>query len=176
MIVQRGVDFGGSTTHFREVLLTHKLNGMKVANSEETINDVVLQIVGRLGERLMLKRAVTMTTNEDCVIGAYTHGPFTFDVNGCRMGKYAALVALQPRSDVDAETLRSLATRLSQHIVGMNPSCMSVQDAGEGKNIDKADILLEQNYLMDESMTVGQFLERNGVSVVDFLRMECGDQ
>ena len=176
MIVQRGLDLGGTFIHFREVLLTHKLNEMKLSNSEETVNDLVLQVVGRLGERIMVKRAVTMTTEQDCVIGRYTHGPFTSNIDGCQMGKYAAMVALQPTSsDADNVKMATLATCLSQHIVGMNPSCISSKDIA-GQNIDKGEILEEQNYLMDETITVKELLDSNNVSIVDFLRMECGEQ
>ena len=177
MIVQRGLDLGGTFTHFREVLLTHKLNEMKLSNSDETVNDLVLQVVDRLGERIMLKRAVTMTTEQDCVIGRYTHGPFTSNVDGCQMGKYAAIVAIQQptTSNTGNEILATLATSLSRHIVGMNPGCISSRDTA-GENIDKDEILEEQNYLMDETITVKELLDRNNVSVVDFLRMECGEQ
>ena len=174
MIVQRALDLGGTFTHFREVLLTHKLNEMQLSDSEETVNDLVLQVVGRLGERIMLKRAVTMTTDQDCAIGQYTHGPFTGNIDGCQMGKYAAVVALKSTApDADNEKMATLATSLSQHIVGMNPSCISNKD---GQNIDKGEILEEQNYLMDETFTVKELLNNNYVSVIDFLRMECGEQ
>lgn len=177
MIVQRGLDLGGTFTHFREVLLTHKLNEMRLPSSQETVNDILLQVVGRLGERIMLKRAVTMTTEHDCVIGGYTHGSFTCSINGCQMGKYAATVALQPTgTGSDSEKLTTLAASLSQHIVGMNPSCISSKDTAEGENIDKGEILEEQDYLMNETITVKDLLDSNNVSIVDFLRMECGEQ
>ena len=176
MIVQRGLDLGGTFTHFREVLLTHKLNEMKLSNSEETVNDLVLQVVGRLGERIMVKRAVTMTTQQDCAIRLYTHGPFTCNIDACQMGKFAAIVALEPTvSDGDSEKMAALATSISQHIVGMNPAYISSNDIA-GQSLDKGEILEEQNYLMDESVTVKELLDNNYVSVIDFLRMECGEQ
>lgn len=175
MIVQRGLDLGGTFTHFREVLLTHKLSDMKLLDSEESVNDLVLQVVGRLGERIMLKRAVTMTTEKHCLIGAYTHGPFTSNIDGCQMGKYAAIVAIQPTYiNTDNETLSTLAKSLSQHVVGMNPRLISSKDAQE-ENID-GEIFEEQNYLMNETITVKELLNTNSASIVDFLRMECGEQ
>ena len=176
-IVQRGLDLGGTFTHFREVLLTHKLNEMKLSGSQETVNDILLQVVGRLGERIMLTRAVTMTIEHDCVIGGYTHGPFTCNIDGCQMGKYGAIVALQPTvTGTDNEKLTTLAASLSQHIVGMNPSYISSKDTPEGENIDKGEVLEEQNYLMDETITVKEFLDTNNISIVDFIRVECGEQ
>ena len=149
---------------------------MKLSNAVGTVNDFILQVVGRLGERIMLKRAVTMTTEEGCLIGRYTHGPFTSNINGCEMGKYAAIVAIQPNLPNSYDELATLATSLSQHIVGMNPRCISSKEVIEGENIDKGEILEEQTYLMNDTITVKELLNNNDISVIDFLRMECGEQ
>ena len=175
MIVQRGMDLGGSFTHFREVLLTHKLNELKLSNSEKTVNNSVLQAVGRLGERIMLKRALTITTERDSVIGSYVHGPFTFNIDGCQMGKFAAMVALKStNTSNEYEKLVTFATSLSQHIVGMNPSCISGDSLANSESIDKEEILEEQNFLLDETVIVKELLSMKSVSIVDFVRMECG--
>jgi translation elongation factor EF-Ts len=57
----------------------------------------------------------------------------------------------------------------------MNPAYISSNDIA-GQSLDKGEILEEQNYLMDESVTVKELLDNNYVSVIDFLRMECGEQ
>ncbi|XP_028415386.1 elongation factor Ts, mitochondrial-like [Dendronephthya gigantea] len=176
MIVQRGVNLGGTFTHFREVLLTHKLNELKLSNTEKTVNNSVLQAVGRLGERIMVKRALTITTERDSVIGRYVHGPFTSNIDGCQMGKFAAIIALKSTTtNSEYEKLVTLATSLSQHIVGMNPRCISNNDMAKGDSIHEDEILEEQNFLMDETIVVKELLSRNSVSVVDFVRMECGN-
>lgn len=163
-------------THFREVLLIHKLKEMKIPQSIETVNDILLQVTGRLGERIALGRAVTMTIDDTSIMGCYTHGPFTQNIDECMMGKYVAVVAMQPK-DVNNDTkgLSSLAARLSQHIVGMNPSLISLDEA-MGVDVDKGEVLMEQQYLMDESITVNELLGTNNAVVVDFLRMECGNK
>lgn len=177
MIVQRGLDLGGSLTLFREVLLTHKLMEMKIPHCDETVQESLLQVVGRLGERIAFRRAITMTIDDNSVIGSYTHGPFTFNVNGCVMGKYAALVVVRPKDlNGKSEQLPSLATRLTQHIVGMNPKFISLDNANHTNEMDKSDVLLEQQYLMDDSITVKELLQRNNAFVVDFLRLECGNE
>lgn len=163
-------------THFREVLLTHKLNEMKIPQSRETVNDILLQVIGRLGERIALGRAVTMTTDDTAVMGCYTHGPFTQNIDGCMMGKYVAVVATQPKDvNGDTEGLPSLAARLSQHVVGMNPTLLSSHETLDAA-VDKSDVLMEQQYLMDESITVKELLDTNNAVVVDFLRMECASK
>ena len=177
LVVQRALDFGGSLTHFREVLLTHKLSDMTIPHSNETVESAIVQLVGRLGERIKLRRAISMTSETSSVLGRYAHGPFTFDLDGCLMGKYAALVAVQPNngSSGNVEPLQALATRLAQHIVGMGPRFISLDDA-EGDDVIHSDVLLEQQYLMDDSITVKELLQKHNANVVDFIRLVCGEE
>lgn len=176
MIFERALDLGKTYTHTREVLLNEKFVEMKLPHSDDRVSDFILQVVGRLGERIMVSRAVTMTVAKNCIIGSYSHGPFTHNVDGCLMGKYAGLVALQPNDcDFNANTLGKLATSLSQHVVGMNPTySLSNHSSETEKNYD-GEVFEEQQYLMDETISVGELLHQNRVTVIDFLRMECGN-
>jgi len=61
--------------------------------------------------------------------------------------------------------------------VGMNPSKIGV--AGEDVpacNSDEEKCMIYQEYLLDPSQTVAQFLADTGVSLVDFARFECGEE
>lgn len=61
--------------------------------------------------------------------------------------------------------------------VGMNPSKIGV--AGEDVpscNSDEEKCMIYQEYLLDPSQTVAQFLADSGVSLVDFARFECGEE
>jgi elongation factor Ts len=59
----------------------------------------------------------------------------------------------------------------------MNPSKIGV--AGEDVpacNSDEEKCMIYQEYLWDPSQTVAQFLVDSGVSLVDFVRFECGEE
>ena len=89
-------------------------------------------------------------------------------------------MALRPKdSTTSLNSVKQLANKVAQHVVGMNPKVIA-QD-GSGKNDsaldgETSDVLLEQEYLLDDSLTVKDFLEKEGVEVVDFVRYECGTQ
>ena len=69
--------------------------------------------------------------------------------------------------------LADLGRRLGQHVVGMAPlSVGSLDDEPGGEAETK---MLSQPYLLDPSITLGQYVQPHGVSVVDFVRFECGE-
>lgn len=106
----------------------------------------------------------------------------------CKLGKFAAVVKVEiPDTD-------EVANQLCQHIVGMNPS-----EIGEWlpKPVDKKDLkkkkkgeekadktkaeeieekrLLDQEFLLDSKFNVRGFLQNSGPKVLDFVRIECGE-
>lgn len=172
--------FAGEFEHLREVIPEHKLRNEEVQNSGETVAETVARTIGKLGENIKISKVVTMTTEVSNVIGSYTHGSFVKSVAGCSLGRYGGLVALRPKdSTTSLNSVQQLANKVAQHVVGMNPKVIA-QD-GSGKNDsaldgETSDVLLEQEYLLDDSLTVKDFLEKEGVEVVDFVRYECGTQ
>ena len=129
--------------------------------------------IGKLGENIKISKAVTMTTEESNVIGSYVHGSFVTSSGGCSLGRFGGIVALKPKQDeVNLDSMLNLANKLAQHVVGMNPAVIA-EDAA-AKEIDTSDVLLEQDYLLDEKLTVKELLNREQVEIIDFVRYECG--
>jgi elongation factor Ts len=59
----------------------------------------------------------------------------------------------------------------------MNPSKIGVTGKDvPACNSDEEKCMIYQEYLLDPSQTVAQFLADSGVSLVDFARFECGEQ
>ncbi|XP_068755301.1 elongation factor Ts, mitochondrial-like [Montipora capricornis] len=164
---------GGEIEHLKEVIPEHKLQNEELKNGiGETVRDAVTRTIGKLGENVKITKAVTMTTKVNNVIGRYVHGGFVTSSGGCSMGKFGGMVVLRPKRDQANETsMLSLANKLAQHVVGMNPKVIEAESAKEG---DVSDVLLEQEYLLDESQTVKDLLNKEDVEVVDFVRYECG--
>lgn len=166
--------FGNTSVHLREVLLTHDLRDLKTKNG--TLEELVAKTIGKLGENIKLGRAITMTTESDNVFGKYVHGPFVKNIDNCSVGKFGAIVAVKPlRTDVNNEHISALSSKLAQHIVGMNPKVISESTTGKSnESLDESDVLVDQEYLLDGSVTVGELLKRESIEVVDFVRYECG--
>lgn len=66
----------------------------------------------------------------------------------------------------DAPELKVLGKQLCQHIVGANPKSIE-----EG-----SDTLVNQHFLFDGSVTVGDLLQKNSVQVTRFVRYALGDK
>lgn len=118
----------------------------------------------------------------------YFVGP-PVEKDGCQLGKFATVVKMTfPDQD-------TVARQLCQQIVGMNPkevgewSPQEVQQkepkkkkdkkAQEGEIEQKVEIvpesrLLDQEFLLG-SGTVRSFLKDSGPQIVDFVRLECGE-
>jgi elongation factor Ts len=59
----------------------------------------------------------------------------------------------------------------------MNPSKIGVTGKDmPASNSDEEKCMIYQEYLLDPTQTVAQFLADSGVSLVDFIRFECGEQ
>ena len=101
----------------------------------------------------------------------------------CQLAKFAAIVKVTP-PDVD-----SVATQLCQHIIGMNPKEIGEweqpppekgekkkkkEKKDEGPKEDESK-LLEQECLLEPRFNVKGFLQHNAPRVVDFVRLECGE-
>ncbi|XP_055973702.1 elongation factor Ts, mitochondrial [Sorex fumeus] len=139
---------------------------------EGSLRDQLTLAIGKLGENMTLKRAAWVSVPAGFYVGSYVHGAVQGpSPHNLVLGKYGALVvceAAEPKAN-----LEDIGRRLGQHVVGMAPlSVGSLDDVPGGETETK---MLSQPYLLDPSITLGQFVQPHGVSVVDFVRFECGE-
>eukprot|EP00112_Aurelia_sp_Birch-Aquarium-sp1_P010092 Seg2173.3 transcript_id=Seg2173.3/GoldUCD/mRNA.D3Y31 product="Elongation factor Ts mitochondrial" protein_id=Seg2173.3/GoldUCD/D3Y31 len=155
--------------HLREVIPSHDLEDVTL--EEQSVKEKVVSAITHLGENVVLNRAVTIATPKENVIGAYAHGNTSGSVDGCLFGKYVALVVLKQSDQANEnDEIKTLATGLAQHVVGMKPSFID-----KDENDDDAELaLLNQEYLLDGSVTVRKLLNKSNTKVIDFVRYQCG--
>nr|KAF6370987.1 Ts translation elongation factor, mitochondrial [Myotis myotis] len=138
-----------------------------------SLKDQLALAIGKLGENMTLKRAAWVKVPNGFYVGSYVHGTMhSPSLHNLVLGKYGALVICEI-SEWKAN-LEELGRRLGQHVVGMAPlSVGSLDDEPGGETETK---MLSQPYLLDPSITLGQYVQPQGVSVVDFVRFECGEE
>lgn len=121
---------------------------------------------------MTLKRAAWVKVPSGFYVGSYVHGAMHSPLlHNLVLGKYGALVICE--TSEQKTNLEDLGRRLGQHVVGMAPlSVGSLDDEPGGEAETK---MLAQPYLLDPSITLGQYVQPHGVSVVDFVRFECGE-
>ncbi|KAA0713047.1 Elongation factor [Triplophysa tibetana] len=134
-----------------------------------SLADQLALTIGRLGENIGMRRAVSLGVPSDWQIGAYVHGSVPGQV-GVEMGHYGALVVFKGGSKEGMETL---GRKLGQHIVGEAPVTLgNMDDIPCG---DSETRLLPQSFLLDPNYTVGQYLTLHDAHVLDFIRFQRGE-
>ncbi|CAL1608423.1 unnamed protein product [Knipowitschia caucasica] len=135
-----------------------------------TLGDHLAFVIGRLGENMSVKRAVTLGVPAHWHIGSYVHGSVAGQTQ-VTMGRYGALVVLQGGPDGEQA---ALGRTLGQHVVGEAPVALgNMEDLPCG---DAETRLLPQTLLSDPSRTVAQFLRGKQARVLDFVRFQCGEK
>ncbi|XP_075121790.1 elongation factor Ts, mitochondrial [Leptodactylus fuscus] len=150
---------------------------LQMKTDELTLKDVLAMTIGKLGENMLMKRAAWVMTSSDMFIGSYMHGALQADLPSSAnisFGKYGSLVVCRRTDENSTSNITELGRRLGQHVVGMNPlSVGTIEDESEG---DAETRMLAQPFLLEPSLTVGQYLQPHGVQVLDFVRFECGEE
>ncbi|KAG7238256.1 hypothetical protein INR49_030967 [Caranx melampygus] len=156
------------TGYIKSVLAGEDLNKLSVGDGASLADQVALTI-GRLGENMAVKRAVTVGVPAEWRIGSYVHGGVGGQTE-VAMGRYGALVVFQGGEEAEQQTL---GRKLGQHIVGEAPvSLGNMDDLPCGESETR---LLPQTFLGDPSRTVAEFLRGQRARVLDFVRFQCGE-
>ncbi|XP_073939877.1 elongation factor Ts, mitochondrial isoform X3 [Castor canadensis] len=161
------------STYSKGFLNSSELSGLPAGPDREgCLKDHLALAIGKLGENMTLKRAAWVKVPSGFYIGSYVHGAMhSPSLHNLVLGKYGALVICE--TSEQQVNLQDLGRRLGQHVVGMAPlSVGSLDDEPGGEAETK---MLAQPYLLDPSITLGQYVQPQGVSVVDFVRFECGE-
>lgn len=140
----------------------------------QTVGDLVAQAVGNLGENLVISRGCVMAASKGVLCG-FVYNNMASAESAVNMGTYGALLHLLPNTGEDfsdSEPVQTLGNRICQHIVGMNPEVVKLGNKGV-KDPSKA--LLSQEYLLDQSVTVGDLLEENKAKATKFVRYSLGE-
>ncbi|XP_058938324.1 elongation factor Ts, mitochondrial isoform X2 [Kogia breviceps] len=164
---------GNTTVLVEGFLNSSELSELPAGREREgSLKDQLALAIGKLGENMTLKRAAWVKVPAGFYVGSYVHGAMhSPSLHNLVLGKYGALVICE--TSERKENLEDLGRRLGQHVVGMAPlSVGSLDDEPGGEAETK---MLSQPYLLDPSITLGQYVQPQGVSVVDFVRFECGE-
>ncbi|XP_077386554.1 elongation factor Ts, mitochondrial [Festucalex cinctus] len=156
------------TGYMKSLLASDELGKLSMSDGASLADQVAL-IIGRLGENMSVRRAVTVSVPAEWSIGSYVHGGVAGQTE-VAMGRYGALVVFQGGKE---EERGSLGRKLGQHVVGEAPASLGNEDdlpCGESETR-----LLPQIFLGDPSRTVAQFLKGQQARVLDFVRFQCGE-
>jgi len=150
-------------SHVREMVLSRHLNDLPAPDRGGTLEDYIVSVIGKVGENIRLKRALAVVTEESNQIFCASHGNTAGGDGNCLWGSFASAVFLKPsRDDLDYSRL---GKGLAHHAIGMNPKDLN----------DPNDGMLNQEYLLNDSLTVSDICRDNDVELVDFIRYSINE-
>ncbi|TRZ11738.1 hypothetical protein HGM15179_015374 [Zosterops borbonicus] len=163
---------GASGTKY--LLREDELTQLRAGDGGDLLSDHLALAMGRLGERLALRRAGWLRAPGGFV-ATYAHG-WVPPGPPVAMGTYGALVACGgPAPGPPSPELQELGRRVAQHVVGMAPTALGSPEDELGGDTETR--LLAQGSLLEPGVSLGQYLrERGGLQVWDFLRFQCGEE
>jgi elongation factor Ts len=169
-----------------------------------SVADEVSDLVGRIGENMVLRRVARLTVNNG-VVASYMHNSLSPN-----LGKIGVLVALE--STAPTETLAALGRQLAMHVAAANPlyldrsavpaaalererEVLRGQAETTGKSVDIVErmvegrlrkfyedsVLVDQVYVIDGESRVGKVLEAAAkaagtpITITGFARFALGE-
>ncbi|KAK6619333.1 hypothetical protein RUM44_003715 [Polyplax serrata] len=154
-------------------LNAEELAKLKIGN--ETLADHMAVLISGIGENMLLRRAYCYETQRnDINLAVSVHPPCSN--SSVLHGKYAAFIVYQ-RNASNGEDTDGVSNEICKHIIGMNPTKIGDYETDEPcKNASEEPALIHQEFLSDESKTVGDFLKESGIKLLTFQRFECGEE
>ena len=161
----------------------------------KTLNEIILEASGTIGEKLSLRRVQRVTKNENQVFGAYKHmggrivSLVLLDGSDAECAKDVAMhiAALGPKyvssDEISAEEVQKereilLAQALNENETAAKPKPQQIiEKMVEGrltKNF-KEICLLDQPFVKNPDQTVAAYVKSKGCNVVSFVRLVVGE-
>ena len=191
--VAKNEEFINFVHHLADILLKSEVTtveeALEVKEDEQTINEKLVALVAKIGEKISFRRFEKIVKEDNEVFGNYIH----------MGGKIGGLVVL-------SDTTEEVAKDVAMHVAAMAPVCVSKEDVpeemiehekkvikeqvmNEGKPADIAEkmvngrmnkfykeiCLSEQPFVKDGDVTVGKFVENNGGKLLNMIRFEVGE-
>ena len=164
-----------------DALLASEMDG-------KTVNDVVTEAIAKIGEKITVRRFARYE-NKDGVVAAYIHmgGKIGVLVNmnggNLELGKDVAMQVAAanpgyldrkqvPTAELDHEK-EVLAEKAKNE--GKPQNIIEKMLVGQVNKYYKQVCLVDQDFVKDDSLTVGKLLKQNNAEVVEFTRFQMGE-
>ena len=161
----------------------------------KTLNEIILEASGTIGEKLSLRRVQRVVKNDNQVFGAYKHmggrivSLVLVDGNDEEVAKDIAMhiAALAPKyvssEEISAEEVAKereilLAQALNENETAAKPKPQQIiEKMVEGRLVKnfKEVCLLDQPFVKNPDQTVAAYVKSKGCNVVSFVRLVVGE-
>ena len=192
-------DFAAGNAHFVELVdkVTEWIMANRPASVEEALEKAVQEMINDatavISEKLTLRRFEFLEKNDDEAFGLYTHmnkqivsavvvKPANEEVaNNISMQIAAMAPSYVSEEDIPGDFVEH-EREIQKAIMDQDPSNAKKPEDIQKKILDgkvskslKEMCLVDQEYFLDTSKKVGQYLKEMGVEVVKFVRLKVGE-
>ena len=164
-----------------DALLASEMDG-------KSVNDVVTEAIAKIGEKITVRRFARYA-NKDGVVAAYIHmgGKIGVLVNmnggSQELGKDVAMqVAAANPSYLDRKQVPTAELDHEKEVLaekakneGKPQNIIEKMLVGQVNKYYKQVCLVDQDFVKDDSLTVGKLLKQNNAEVVEFTRFQMGE-
>lgn len=162
---------------------------LEIKDGEETLNDKLIALVAKIGEKISFRRFEKVTKNDDEVFGTYKHMGGTIGaiivVKGAseEVAKDVAMqtAAMNPtalnRDGVPAELVERESKVIKEQVMseGKPEEIAEKMVSGRLNKFYKEICLEEQAFIKDSGLTVKDYVKNNGGEILSMTRFAVGE-
>ena len=162
---------------------------LEINTPEGTVKDLLVNATATIGEKISLRRVNVIEKNDNQVFGAYSHmnGKIVvvsvLDGDNAEVAKDVCMhvAAMSPKyldkTKVDADFLEKETEILRQETLneGKPEAIVDKILVGKVAKMLKGICLVDQMFVKNQDITVGQYVKDNKCNIVSYIRLEVGE-
>ncbi len=191
--VASNAEFKTAVDEIANAILSSDVQTMEEANELTidgvSVHDYIVNLTAKIGEKLTFRRFARISKNADECVGVYSHMGGRIGVvallkgNNVEVAKDVAMhtAAMNPgyvtREDVPEDVKAHEESVIKAEVMkeGKPENIAEKMVAGRMNKFFKENCLVEQEFIKDSSMTVGDYVKNNGCEIVSITRFEVGE-
>lgn len=191
--VASNAEFKTAVDEIASAILSSDVQTMEEANELTidgvSVHDYIVNLTAKIGEKLTFRRFARISKSTDECIGVYSHMGGRIGVvallkgNNVEVAKDVAMhtAAMNPgyvtREDVPEDVKAHEESVIKAEVMkeGKPENIAEKMVAGRMNKFFKENCLVEQEFIKDSSMTVGDYVKNNGCEIVSITRFEVGE-
>ena len=191
--VASNAEFKTAVDEIANAILSSDVQTMEEANELTidgvSVHDYIVNLTAKIGEKLTFRRFARISKSTDECIGVYSHMGGRIGVvallkgNNVEVAKDVAMhtAAMNPgyvtREDVPEDVKAHEESVIKAEVMkeGKPENIAEKMVPGRMNKFFKENCLVEQEFIKDSSMTVGDYVKNNGCEIVSITRFEVGE-
>ncbi|MFP6779610.1 MAG: translation elongation factor Ts [Alphaproteobacteria bacterium] len=146
--VSRNPDFQNFARNISDIALLsgstiEALKSAKYTNSEKTVEESLTDLIGLIGENIVLRRTYLLSKSANSIFSSYIHGQISEG-----LGKIGVIISIESNGDIDK--INAFGKQLAMHIAASKPIAIN------SEGVDNTVIERERSILIEQAKDSGK--------------------